>query len=158
MKEFRNFAAIAIIAAALSIGLPPVNFMGMVLIFLLTVFMALLCPIIANNTDVTGRNFGVAILSAIFGMCILGGIVNSTDIPLWLIITILTVILWIKLDKCMLYFAAWLTGSATAFFIQHGLGDEFFWDVCVVMLCVLAYDAVTILPFFTAKDDESKKD
>ena len=152
MKEFRNFAAIVIIAAALSLGLPPINFMGMVMIFLLTVFIALICPVIGNNTVVTGRNFGVALLSAIFGMCILGGIVNNDVAPLWLIITLITVILWIKPNKYMLYFAAWLTGSSTAFFIQYGMDKEFFWNICVVILCILIYDIIlmkTLAKIFT---------
>ena len=158
MKKVTSFFAVAIIAASLAFGLPAVNFWGMVIIFLLTIIFALGSAMVTGDSmsDFGGREFAMCIFSAIFGMCALGGLINGYDFPLWVIVVITTVVLWIKPDKCMLPFAAWMTGCSTVFFVQSYLHNGFILETCVTAACVIGFVISTICAFFVKKKDKKQ--
>ncbi|MBE6453361.1 MAG: hypothetical protein E7017_00540 [Alphaproteobacteria bacterium] len=154
MKKVSTFFAVAIIAAALSLGLPSVNFWGMVIIFLLTVLFALIPVIFTDKSmnDFGGKEFGLTVCSAIFGVCALNGLINGYDFPFWITIIMITVVMWIKPDRYMLLFAAWMTGCSATFFVQSCLHNGFILEVCVTEICIVAFVVATILSFFVKND------
>ncbi len=159
MKKVSTFFAVAIIAAALSLGLPSVNFWGMVIIFLLTGLFALIPVVFTDKSlnDFGGKEFGMVVCSAIFGICALQGLINGYDFPLWITIVMATVVLWIKPDKYMLLFAAWMTGCSTTFFVQSCLHNDFIFEVCVTEICIVIFVVSTVLSFFVKNDIKQNK-
>ena len=153
MKNVRSFFAVAIIAAALSFGLPAVNFWGMVLIFLLTVLIALISIMISDESmsNCNWKDGVMCRLSAVLGICILGCLINGYDAPLWITIAVTAVILWIGPNKYMWPFAAWITGSSITLFTQSYLHNGFIWKVCIAELCVVVFVVSTIISFFVKK-------
>ena len=160
MKKVTSFFAVAIIAAALAFGLPSVNFWGMVIIFLLTCLFGLGSAMITDESmsNFGIKDFGLALLSAVFGLCAIAGLINGYDFPLWVTIVFATIVLWIKPEKYMLPFAAWMTGCSTTFFVQSYLHNGFIWQVCVTELCVVAFVVSTICAFFVKKKVVKKQD
>ena len=159
MKKVRSLFAVAIIAAALSFGLPAMNFWGMVLIFLLTVLFALISVMITDESmsNYNWKDFLMCIYSAVFGMCIVGCMINVYDAPLWITTAIFAVILWIGPNKYMWPFAAWIAGCSVTFFIQSFLQNGFIWKVCVAEAYVVVFVISAILSFSVKKEAKIKK-
>lgn len=154
MRKVSSFFAVAIVAAALSFGLPAVNLWGMVIIFLLTVLFALVPVVFTGKSlhDFGGKEFLMCICSAFFGVCALMGIIAGYNFPLWLTIVFTTIVLWVKPERWMLLFAAWMIGSSATFFVQSCLHNGFILEVCVTEICVVGFVVSTILSFFVKND------
>ncbi len=159
MYKLSSFVAVAIIAAAAAFGLPAINFIGMVLILILTVLFALISGVVdgiaSNHFD--GKDFASALSSAMFGMCALGGLISGHESPLWLTIIMITLVLWLKPRKRMLIFAAWMTGCSTIFFVQSCLHKGFVWEVCLTEVCVIAFVVSVIIARFTKENTKQTK-
>lgn len=126
----------------------------MVIIFLLTGLFALVSIVFTDKSlnDFGGREFCLTVCSAIFGICALQGLINGYDFPLWITVVIATIVLWIKPDKHMLLFAAWMTGCSTTFFVQSCLHNGIILEVCVTEVCIIAFVVSTIFSFFVKND------
>lgn len=159
MYKLSSFVAVAIIAAAAAFGLSATNFLGMVLILLLTALFALISGIVdgiaSNHFD--GKDFASVLSSTMFGICALGGLINGHGSPLWLTIIMITLVFWLKPRKWMLIFAAWMTGCSTIFFVQSCLHKDFVWEVCLTEVCIIAFVVSVIIARFKKENTKQAK-